>query len=135
MVTILIRFHWVLVLGLFFSSSSGCAQQPAQGMIIQAGEFKEKLEKDSGIVLDVRTQGEFNNGHVAGALLLDIMKPDFGDQIKKLDKEKTYYVYCRSGNRSTKATALMNELGFKKVYNVKDGIDNILKSGVPVAKE
>ncbi len=104
-------------------------------MIIQAGEFKEKLEKDSGIVLDVRTQGEFNNGHVAGALLLDIMKPDFGDQIKKLDKEKTYYVYCRSGNRSTKATALMNELGFKKVYNVKDGIDNILKSGVPVAKE
>lgn len=119
---------------LFFFASYGCAQESG-APAINAGEFREKLEKDSGVVLDVRTQGEFNGGHVAGALQIDFLKPDFEEAVKQLDKEKIYYVYCRSGNRSTKATTLMKSLGFKNVFNVKDGIDNILKSGLPVAKD
>lgn len=63
------------------------------------------------------------------------MQADFEEKIKALDKDKTYYVYCRSGNRSSTASSLMAELGFTKVYNIKDGIDNILRSGVPVSNE
>lgn len=116
-------------------TSVNCAQQPSGFRSINAGEFKELLTNDSGVVLDVRTPGEYKNGHVAKAVLIDIMQADFEDKIKALDKDKTYYVYCRSGNRSTKASTLMTGLGFTKVYNVKDGIDNILRSGVPVSNE
>ncbi len=50
---------------------------------------------------------------------------------KALDKNKTYYVYCRSGNRSTKASTLMSDLGFIKIYNVKDSIVNAQKEAIP----
>ena len=116
-------------------TSMNCAQQPSGFRSINAGEFKELLTKDSGVVLDVRTPGEYKNGHVAKAVLIDIMQADFEEKIKALDKDKTYYVYCRSGNRSSTASSLMAELGFTKVYNIKDGIDNILRSGVPVSNE
>ncbi|MBL7994930.1 rhodanese-like domain-containing protein [bacterium] len=121
--------------GFLIFSSLGCAQQPPGYSTISAGEFAEMLPKDSGIVLDVRTPGEYKNGHVAQSVLIDIMQADFEDKIKKLDKEKSYYIYCRSGNRSSKASSMMIKLGFKRVFNVKDGIDNILRSGVPVSKD
>lgn len=124
-----------LCAALMICTSMNCAQQPSGFKTINAGEFKELLAKDSGVVLDVRTPGEYKSGHVAQAVLIDITQADFEDKIKALDKEKTYYVYCRSGNRSTKASTLMSGLGFTKVYNIRDGIDNILVSGVPVSKE
>lgn len=121
--------------GFLLFASVGCAQQPSGYKSISAGEFAEMLLKDPGIVLDVRTPGEYKAGHVAQSVLIDIMQADFEDKIKNLDKNNTYYIYCRSGNRSSKASTLMTELGFKKVYNIKDGIDNILRSGVPVSKD
>jgi phage shock protein E len=116
-------------------TSNDFVQQSGDVPVLNAGEFFEKSKKDSGIVLDVRTLAEFNAGHVAGSMLIDFREADFEENVKKLDKDKIYYVYCRSGNRSTQATTLMKNLGFKNIYNVKDGIDNILKSGIPVVKK
>ena len=70
------------------------------------------------IILDVRTAQEFNETHVEGAKNYDIFSADFKDQMLKLDKNKTYKVYCRSGNRSGQAEKIMKSLGFKDVENV-----------------
>ena len=74
------------------------------------------------VVLDVRTPMEFNQGHVKGAINIDISQPNFYDKILKLDKEKTYLVYCRTHNRSGAAVNYMSQNGFKNLYQMTDGI-------------
>lgn len=70
------------------------------------------------VVIDVRTEEEYRDSHVQGTLNIDILSPDFKSKIEKLDKTKTYKVYCRSGNRSGQAERLMKSLGFKDVENI-----------------
>ena len=78
---------------------------------------------DSGfVILDIRTPGEFAQGHIAGALSIDYYSPQFKSAIDGLDRGKTYLVYCRSGNRSQKALKIFDELGFTKIYHMKGGI-------------
>ena len=82
----------------------------------------EMIAADSGIViLDVRTPEEFESGHVAEAVNIDFFAEDFKDHLQKLDKEKTYLVYCLSGKRSKQAQILMDSLAIKKVYDLKGG--------------
>lgn len=90
---------------------------------INAAVFSEKLKNDpSAVLIDVRTEGEFNMGHIPTALLVDIMSPDFIQEINKMDKSKNYYLYCRSGNRSYHAGMAMIRMGFGTVFNLEDGI-------------
>ena len=70
------------------------------------------------VVIDVRTPAEFAEVHVVGARNIDFRDPGFEDQIRKLDREGHYKVYCRSGNRSGQAEKLMKSLGFKHVENI-----------------
>ena len=70
------------------------------------------------LVIDVRTPEEFSDTHVEGSQNIDIFHPEFKEKISKLDKSKTYKVYCRSGNRSGQAEKLMKSLGFKDVENI-----------------
>lgn len=80
-------------------------------------------ENENTIVLDVRTEDEFNDGHIKNAENIDIYKgQDFLDEVNKLDKSKSMYVYCRSGARSAQACALMENEGFEKTYNLIGGI-------------
>ena len=69
-------------------------------------------------IIDVRTADEYSNGHVKDSTNIDFLKPDFKEQILKLDKTKTYKLYCRSGNRSGQAMKIMKSLGFKDVENL-----------------
>lgn len=69
-------------------------------------------------VIDVRTAEEFADGYVKGSLNYDIFDPKFQDIISKLDKNKTYKLYCRSGNRSGQAERMMKAMGFKDVENI-----------------
>lgn len=73
------------------------------------------------VVLDVRTPEETAQGKIQGAIELDFRSPDFAAEVAKLDPEKTYLVYCRSGNRSGKACHLMAEKGFKNLFNLSGG--------------
>ena len=84
-------------------------------------EFKMKFENKNGVLLDVRTPDEFNAGHIEGAINLDIFSPSFRDAIEDLEKDKEYFVYCRSGNRSAQACMLMSELGYQS-NNLQGGI-------------
>lgn len=62
-------------------------------------------------VIDVRSRGEFQSGHVAGARNMDVGSFDFGQSIKRLNPKHTYLVYCQSGNRSARAASAMRAAG------------------------
>lgn len=83
-------------------------------------------------VLDVRTAEEFAEGHLPGAVRLDWYASDFADRVAELDHDATWVVYCRSGNRSAQATALMADQGFTAVNDVDGGIVAWQAAGLPV---
>jgi len=97
----------------------------------------EMIRKNAGNpefeILDVRTPGEYADGHINNALNLDFTATSFRDSLEKLDRNKTYMVYCRTGNRSSQAVNIMDELGFKKVYHL-GGIVDWEKMGYPIVK-
>lgn len=74
------------------------------------------------VILDVRTQDEYDEGHISNATMLDFYSDTFESDLDKLDKTKTYLVYCRTGSRSARATGMMIDLGFSDVYNMLGGI-------------
>ena len=85
--------------------------------------FEKKLKEDNeAILLDVRTPTENQMVRIPNSILIDINSPTFMQEVEKLDKTKSYYVYCRSGNRSYHAGNYMLESGFQKVYNLEPGI-------------
>jgi rhodanese-related sulfurtransferase len=83
----------------------------------------ETLRKDASVVvLDVRTAEEFADGHMPGAINLDIRGGKFAETLAGLDKTKTYLVHCAVGGRSAKACGQMDGLKFEKVLNLSGGI-------------
>lgn len=87
--------------------------------------YEQYLADENGVILDVRTEDECNEGIIPSAILIDIYKGDaFVAEIESLDKAKNYYIYCRSGARSAKACDIMNELGFENTYNLVGGFMN-----------
>lgn len=84
--------------------------------------FKAKMQDSKQvIILDVRTIEEFQKGNITGAQNIDVNQQSFKTAIKQLDKDKIYLVYCRSGMRSLKASHILCEAGFTKVYNLSNG--------------
>jgi len=83
--------------------------------------FKAKIAEPGVVLLDVRTPEETAQGKIEGCTELDFEAAGFEAKLDGLDKNKTYLVYCRSGNRSGQASTLMVEKGFKHVYNLKGG--------------
>ncbi|WP_162343628.1 rhodanese-like domain-containing protein [Cyclobacterium salsum] len=89
---------------------------------LNAEEFYNGMKGKEAVIIDVRTPGEFSAGKLPGARNMDMMAPGFNKQIQNLPKDKAYYLYCRSGNRSGHACDTMADLGFEKVYNLAGGI-------------
>ena len=83
-------------------------------------------------VIDVRTPAEFAEGPLEGAVLVDVQAPDFRDRIAELDRDASYVIYCRSGNRSVGARETMAELGFTDVADIDGGILAWVQAGLPV---
>lgn len=73
-------------------------------------------------LIDVRTEGEHFGGHIPNSLNINLMGPSFVDQLAKLDKDKSYVVYCASGNRSKTACSQMLHMGFSDITNLKLGM-------------
>jgi len=71
------------------------------------------LIDDNVMVIDLRTEEEFEDGKIRSSFNIDFQKREFIDNLNKLDKEKPYIIYCMSGNRSLKASHVMKSLGFK----------------------
>lgn len=82
-------------------------------------DAKENLELDDSILLlDVRTEEEYNGGHIPGALLLPLDSISAEVETQYPDKEQTIYVYCRSGRRSEASAAILLDLGYENVYDL-----------------
>ncbi|HOT44682.1 MAG TPA: rhodanese-like domain-containing protein [Spirochaetota bacterium] len=103
--------------------------------ILQVGpdEAAELMRANAGnknfVILDIRTPGEYRDGHVPNSVLLDFYSPSFRDSLAALDKNRTYLIYCRSANRTGRAIGIMKELGFTKIVELRGGIKSWLSSG------
>ena len=101
---------------------TGCGSSSSSVTNQGASDFAKTTSDSSVVVLDVRTPGEFMVGHIANAINIDVEGMQFNADVSKLDKAKTYAVYCHSGRRSGIATAEMSKLGFKTLFNLEGGI-------------
>ncbi len=85
--------------------------------------WSQFLTDEKGMILDVRTEDEFNRGKIPNAINIDIFKGQgFIYALEELDKTKNYYVYCAAGSRSANACNIMKELDFSNAYNLIGGI-------------
>jgi rhodanese-related sulfurtransferase len=97
-------------------------------------EIEKNKDNPDFVVLDVRTPKEYSEGHIENANLLNVQSEDFENQLEKLDKDKTYVVYCKAGIRGCKAVDLMEKHGYKEVHNITGGIDKWKSKRLPVTE-
>jgi rhodanese-related sulfurtransferase len=102
---------------------------------IELDEFEKKMASEKYLLVDVRTAEEFAEGHIKGAINIDYLAENFSIEIQELELESPVLLYCRSGNRSSKAMKTMKELGFKEVYNLEGGIKGWISENNPVITE
>ena len=85
--------------------------------------FEQRLKEDeNAILIDVRTSMENQSKRIPNSILIDISSPQFLSEINRLDKNKNYYLYCRSGSRSFIAGMQMISMGFNNVSHLQPGI-------------
>lgn len=110
----------------------GCSGGTSVTEDVNVQGFAKVIEDPAIVIIDVRTPQEFAQGYIAGSLNIDVANANFVSEVAKLDKTKTYAVYCRSGNRSTVATAEMEKLGFTSLYNMTGGAIDWVQAGLPL---
>ncbi len=122
----------LLFLLLFTGFAAGCSEKPA-GNQLAPEAYAAQMQKEAGVLLDVRTVEEYSEGHLEGAAQLDYYETEsFESALDTMDKSKTYYIYCRSGGRSGTVLTMMQQKGFKSVYNLDGGILAWRKADMPV---
>jgi rhodanese-related sulfurtransferase len=121
-------------------ASTACARQPASPASkfrnLSGQQARELITKNRGnpgfIVLDVRTPAEFAAGHLPGAVNVDFRAADFETRASKLERSKSYLVYCRAGHRSGLALPILQRLGFTSLYHLEGGITEWQRERLPV---
>jgi rhodanese-related sulfurtransferase len=109
---------------------TGCGSSDSTNLGAQ--EFQAKASEPGVVVLDVRTGGEYAAGHIANAINIDVEGMTFDGDIKSLDKDAKYAVYCQSGRRSVNAIKKLQDAGFTNLFNLKNGILDWQGAGLPV---
>lgn len=137
---IILSIFTMLIVIMSFSSCTQNEQnvkkvEPAEIKNITVQETHELQKNDKNIViLDVRTKDEFDDGHLNNAINIDVKQENFTSEIAKLDKNKTYVIYCRSGHRSGRGLNIMKENSFKRIYHMNDGFLQWQAKKLPVTK-
>lgn len=126
------KFGWVLVpiiafmgFSFFKKKDETAGKQNAAYEEMHASEFEKLVEKEGADkleILDVRTPGEYQEGHIPTSKNINIMDGDFMERVEALPKDKKYYLVCRSGNRSGRAAQMMKNAGFEELVNVAGGM-------------
>ncbi len=119
----------LLALALIAGACSEAQTARATGLVDSAGAEDLIESVEELVVLDVRTPEEFAAGALPDAILIDINQPSFTAEVEQLDRDLPFLVYCRSGNRSARAVAIMESLGFDEIYELDDGIQAWVGSG------
>ena len=100
--------------------------------LVAAADAASTIESTDVVVLDVRTPEEFAAGHIDGAVNIDFYAADFQMQLGELDRNASYVMYCRSGNRSATTATIMRGLEFTEVDEIDGGILSWVETGLPV---
>ncbi|MBN1368098.1 MAG: rhodanese-like domain-containing protein [Dehalococcoidales bacterium] len=96
------------------------------------GLIEENANNPDFVIIDVRTPAEYAAGHIIDAINMDFYAATFKDDLAKLDKDITYFIYCRTGNRSGQVLKLMESLSFKEVFNLSPGgMPDWIAAGLP----
>ena len=112
---------------------AGCGSGSAEGVGVRTVSATEAVKVlESRIVIDVRSPAEVAEGAIAGATVLDFNAGEFEAKIGGYDRNAAYLVYCRSGNRSGQAVAIMRELGFTDVIDA-GAFSDLQAAGAPTA--
>lgn len=97
---------------------------------VSVEEAKDLIDSNPGLViLDVRTEAEFNDGHIEAAINIPV--DDLGGRLSELNKGDELLVYCRTGNRSTTAVGILEDNGYTRLYHMDGGITDWTREGYP----
>ncbi len=100
---------------------TGCSPKEASIENVSREKAKELIETEEVAVIDVRTQEEYNNGHIPGAHLLPLDQLE--SQLDDLNKDQPYLIVCETGNRSLQASKQLLDNGFNHIYNMENGMN------------
>ncbi len=101
---------------------------------VKALDFGKVIKLKNVTIVDVRTPQEFISGHIDGSVNIDWYKRNFKENIQRLAKDKPIAIYCRSGNRTSKAASVLHSMGFKEVINLAYGINDWNRNKLPLEK-
>ena len=90
----------------------------------------EILERESTVLIDVRTPDEYNSFRIKSSINIDYYSPSFLDSISSYKTKKNIIFYCRSGRRSYYAAKLIQQKGFNMIYNLKGGVLKVKKKNL-----
>lgn len=122
-------------LSMFISSLFGCKSSDNQFKSLSVDEFEQSIQDPNIIRLDVRTSEEYAEGHLSGAINIDVLQPDFEKNcLKTLPKQRTIAVYCRGGNRSKKAAKILSKQHYN-VIELNTGYMGWVQEGKSISKE
>ena len=127
-----IKFGYTLLVMLAFFNCKKSQTEEIQ--LISSAELKE-ISKIEGVQLvDVRTPGEYKEGHIPNALNIDFLDKNFQKNIQQLDKTKPVIVYCQRGGRSAKCASQLIAAGFVKIYDLDHGFSEWKSSDLEIEK-
>ena len=127
---------WIVIFTLTIAGTALAAKSPVTNVTVGKAQqlIKEGAGKAEFVILDVRTPGEFAEGHIRGAVNLDVQSPDFEKGLRALNRTRGYLVYCRTGNRSRRATMAMEDLGFRSTFHMTEGIVKWKQQNPPLVR-
>jgi len=125
-----------VLLGLAIGSNHSAIYADVQNIDAKkATEFIQENAKNTNLViLDLRTPEEYAEGHIQNSKNINFYAADFEQQLQSLNKTHTYFIYCRTGRRSSNALSLFKKLGFENIVHLKKGIVDWQSAGYPVIK-
>lgn len=100
---------------------AGFAQNSGEVEVLRAKVYQKQVSSAPQQFVDVRTPQEYKEGHIKGAENIDFLKENFLSKMDKFDRNEPLYIYCRSGNRSSKAAAQLTDMGFKQIIDLDGG--------------
>ncbi len=110
--------------------------QEAIAVSLSNSDWISKMTENPGMILDVRTPGEYDQGYIEGAKLVDVSDASFLENLSNLsiDRSTPIYLYCRSGSRSKKAMTILKNDGYTEIYEMDGGIMGWENEGLPIVK-
>ena len=122
----------IVTLILVFISTFSFSQEVIKN--VDAATFKKMIDEKKYILIDLRTADEIKSkGKIKGAKELDFLDKNADANIEKLDKKKSYLIYCAGGGRSADCAELMKKQGFKEVVNLEKGFGDWKNKGFETA--